>query len=481
MNNTVRMRWVYVGLLLLSLPFLLLGFYFSEELVAKQELQLRRGYEHSADYIQSGMDSAVHELKHHLIFVGKNPVLQSILLGQVKDATQIPLLLNNSIEPYLWYHTTSNRRMTKKIVIYAEKPLSVGVFLRPLDGIRDSLGEKLIQSANAGRFFFWQDELCYAYRFWNDRGNTPLGLIVAWIDTDRLVSGRLPEAENIGLELRLEGRTLAARGETALPDPIRVVKISESTGMELTLLIPSQYIKAETGSVLAAVAIALLLLAITYAVLVRQVTVLGQQVEKEREKMEKMRLKALQAQINPHFLYNTLSMINWKAKYAGQPEISAIATLISDFYRTALNRGEDAIALSEELRNVRAYLEIKSMMMDGCFTYDIVCEPGLEETRIVSFILQPLVENALIHGIGPRGHGHIRVEAASRENDLCLSVTDDGPGFPEDAGSGAPKAEGYGMQNIHERVALLCGPGYGVRIVPADSGARIEILVKRMP
>ena len=481
MRSTVKLRWATVGLLLLCLPFLLLSFYFSRALVAKQELQLRRGYEHSAQYIQSEMDSAVHELKHHLIFVGKNPVLQQILLGQVKDATQIPLLLNGSIEPYLWYHTTSNRRLSKKILIYAETPLSVGVFLRPLDEVRASLGEALIDSANAGRLFFWQGELCYAYRFWNDRGTLPLGLIVAWIDTERLVDGRLPEEESIALSLGFEGRTLATRGEMDLPDLIEVVKVSENTGMELRLRIPSQSIRAETGSVLAAAAIALILMAVTYAVLVRQVRLLGRQVDMEREKMERMRLKALQAQINPHFLYNTLSMINWKAKYAGLPEISAIATHISDFYRTALNRGEDAIALSEELRNVRAYLTIKSMMMDDCFTYEILCEPGLEGARIVNFILQPLVENALIHAIGPRGHGHIAIEAVSDGEDLILSVTDDGPGFPKEAGGGAPKAEGYGMHNIHERVALLCGPGYGLRILPMEVGTRVEIRVKRMP
>ena len=120
-------------------------------------------------------------------------------------------------------------------------------------------------------------------------------------------------------------------------------------------------------------------------------------VGKLRQKESEM--KALQAQINPHFLYNTLSLINWKALAAGETDISKMTLAMSTFYRTALNRGKNTLSVEDELKNTRAYLEIQSMMHDGDFDYTIDAEAEILSCQSLNLILQPLVENAIMHGI----------------------------------------------------------------------------------
>ena len=122
-------------------------------------------------------------------------------------------------------------------------------------------------------------------------------------------------------------------------------------------------------------------------------------------------LKALQAQINPHFLYNTLSLINWKALAAGEEDISRMTLALSTFYRTALNRGRNVLQVETELSNTRAYLEIQSMLHDGDFDYEIEAQTEILQCESLNLILQPLVENAIHHGIEEKtdGRGKITV------------------------------------------------------------------------
>lgn len=294
---------------------------------------------------------------------------------------------------------------------------------------------------------------------------------------DKLLGSRVKEEKNIGISLSFQGDLLYQSAGTAEGPSVAVSHTSEATGLTLLMHIPSQNVKMATTPLVTATIISLGILTLTYGFLVVSVRHLEKQVESERNQREQMRLKAMQAQINPHFLYNTLSIINWKAKYADVPDISKITTLISDFYRTALNRGEETIRLKEELRNVESYLELKHIMMDGCFTYEIRCQEGIGEERIVNFILQPLVENALIHGIAPQEGGHILVEAVKSGTDILLSVQDNGPGIPPEAAEAA-SGQGYGIRSINERIGILCGPGYGVTKIPLKEGARVEIRVK---
>ena len=118
------------------------------------------------------------------------------------------------------------------------------------------------------------------------------------------------------------------------------------------------------------------------------------EVYESKIQLQNSEMRALQAQINPHFLYNTLSLINWKALAAGEEDISRMTLAMSTFYRTALNRGRNVLQVEAELSNTRAYLEIQSMLHDGDFDYEIEVQPEILQCESLNLILQPL---SLIH------------------------------------------------------------------------------------
>ena len=189
---------------------------------------------------------------------------------------------------------------------------------------------------------------------------------------------------------------------------------------------------------------------------------LGKITQKEAE------LKALQAQINPHFLYNTLSLINWKALAAGEEDISRMTLALSTFYRTALNRGRNVLQVEAELSNTRAYLEIQSMLHDGDFDYEIEAQPEILQCESLNLILQPLVENAIHHGIEEKtdGRGKISVRGWKEDNCVWFMVEDNGVGMEQEVADKilTMESKGYGVRNVDERIRLCYGEKYAMKV-----------------
>ena len=189
---------------------------------------------------------------------------------------------------------------------------------------------------------------------------------------------------------------------------------------------------------------------------------LGKITQKEAE------LKALQAQINPHFLYNTLSLINWKALAAGEEDISRMTLAMSAFYRTALNRGRNVLQVEAELSNTRAYLEIQSMLHDGDFDYEIEVQPEILQCESLNLILQPLVENAIHHGIEEKtdGRGKITVRGWKEDNCVWFMVEDNGVGMEQKVADKilTMESKGYGVRNVDERIRLCYGEKYAMKV-----------------
>lgn len=188
----------------------------------------------------------------------------------------------------------------------------------------------------------------------------------------------------------------------------------------------------------------------------------GKITQKEAE------LKALQAQINPHFLYNTLSLINWKALAAGEEDISRMTLAMSTFYRTALNRGRNVLQVEAELSNTRAYLEIQSMLHDGDFDYEIEVQPEILQCESLNLILQPLVENAIHHGIEEKtdGRGKISVRGWKEDNCVWFMVEDNGVGMEQKVADKilTMESKGYGVRNVDERIRLCYGEKYAMKV-----------------
>ncbi|UJF35702.1 sensor histidine kinase [Paenibacillus hexagrammi] len=181
-------------------------------------------------------------------------------------------------------------------------------------------------------------------------------------------------------------------------------------------------------------------------------------------------LKALQTQINPHFLYNTLSIINWKALEIDAMEISRITNTVSRFYRTVLNKGRSFIPVRNELENAKDYMQIQSIMHN--YSFDFICEVEEELLRfdIINLVFQPILENALEHGIdqlrkGER-RGRILLRGYLSGDDLEFFVEDNGPGMSPELVDQVLllQTAGYGLKNVHDRIQIRFGAGYGLRI-----------------
>ncbi|WP_211746107.1 sensor histidine kinase [Paenibacillus sp. Marseille-Q4541] len=221
----------------------------------------------------------------------------------------------------------------------------------------------------------------------------------------------------------------------------------------------------------------------SFAQMVKKVRELIEEVYQARILEKEAELKALQAQINPHFLYNTLSIINWRAIQLDAKDISRAANGLSRFYRTSLNKGNHLTRISEEISNIKAYLDIQLLMHEEEFQIIFEIPNEAYEYETINFILQPIVENAIVHGLDEReeekGCLLIRVESDVEAELIHILVQDNGKGMDQEQVNGWIHAEGggYGLRNVHERIQLYYGEEYGISI-ESEPGTGTKVLVK---
>lgn len=202
-----------------------------------------------------------------------------------------------------------------------------------------------------------------------------------------------------------------------------------------------------------------------------EIQYLIENIKKEQRNLRNTELKLLQAQINPHFLYNTLDAIVWMAEGGQDKEVVSMVTALSEFFRTTLSEGKDYITLREEESHIRSYLEIQEFRYADILEYEIAIDPKLYEYGILKLTLQPLVENALYHGIkNKRGKGKIVVTGYEKGDDICIEVSDNGIGMDEEElevlrrklSGEIVHERGFGLGNVNERIRLNYGPEYGI-------------------
>lgn len=196
--------------------------------------------------------------------------------------------------------------------------------------------------------------------------------------------------------------------------------------------------------------------------------------------LKEYELKALQAQINPHFLYNTLSMMNWMAIRSGQMEISKVTLALSTFYRTALSKGEDMVTVETCIRNMEAYLEIQLTMHDHNFTVEWETDPDIKNEKMPKLLLQPVVENAIEHGIDEKEEGDKKLFLSfkGQGDDAEIIVRDNGTGMEQEKAETLVtyQAKGYGLKNVNDRIRLLYGESYGIQIYSAPGEGTTVIM-----
>lgn len=218
----------------------------------------------------------------------------------------------------------------------------------------------------------------------------------------------------------------------------------------------------------------------TFRRMMNEINKLISQVYEAKIHLQKTEMQALQAQINPHFLYNSLSIINWKAIEAGNDEISQVTLALSTYYRTSLNKGETMTIAANELRNIEAYLHIQLVMHDDSFQVEKQVEEKILSCSVPKLILQPLVENAIEHGldVSEKEEKKLKISALLEGGDLVFFVEDNGAGMEEEQAESmlTYQSKGYGMRNVHDRIRLLYGEEYGLKIYSKKGeGTRVEI------
>jgi two-component system, sensor histidine kinase YesM len=198
---------------------------------------------------------------------------------------------------------------------------------------------------------------------------------------------------------------------------------------------------------------------------------------KEQENLKKAELRALQAQINPHFLYNTLDTIIWMAEAKKTDQVVEIVSALSSFFRISLSKGADWITIGEEVERTRSYLTIQRMRYRDIMDFKIEVDDDVSRNTVLKLILQPLVENALYHGIKNKRQGGTIIVRAKRkgENEVLLEVEDDGIGFTpeklvqlrselEDESGDIKLENGFGIGNVNKRIRLYYGKQYGLTV-----------------
>ena len=236
--------------------------------------------------------------------------------------------------------------------------------------------------------------------------------------------------------------------------------------------------------------------------LTRDVNTMAGQIEhlmeanlREQENLKKAELRTLQAQINPHFLYNTLDTIVWQAQSGKNEEVIVMTKALSDFFRSSLSSGQDWVSVRQELKHLNGYLSIQKTRYRDILNYEVFADAEIEQYMILKLLLQPLVENALYHGIKyRRGGGKISVRGFLEGEELCFVVEDTGCGMtPErleqvrdavrkgrqmrrDPNEPEPGG-GFGLYNVEQRIRLYYNLDRGLEIESGPGGTKVSFRV----
>ena len=221
-----------------------------------------------------------------------------------------------------------------------------------------------------------------------------------------------------------------------------------------------------------------------------QIFKLFERVKEEEEQSRRLELQTLVYQINPHFLYNTLDSVNILARQSGNLRVAEIVTDLSRLFRLGLHQGREAVTVRDELMHVTYYLKIQKIRFDEQLSWELKVPAEIMEYEIIKFILQPIVENAIYHGVKGRDEpGHIRVTACEKEEFLMFSVVDTGNGMNPHALEQLKKRlraeriddvkqKGFGIWNVNQRIKLCYGESCGIEVESWEGeGTKVSIRI----
>lgn len=218
-----------------------------------------------------------------------------------------------------------------------------------------------------------------------------------------------------------------------------------------------------------------------------EISQLMKQIKEEQEELRKSEMNVLQAQINPHFLYNTLDSILWMAQSGEIERTSDMVAALGKLLRISLSRGENLIPLQKELEHAESYLIIQKFRYNDRFTYSIEADENLFEYLTVKIVIQPFLENALYHGIEHMvDQGHISIKVFEENDNIVIQISDDGMGMTPERLEVIQKLKdsketGIGIRNVHQRIQVYFGEEHGVNIESEmDIGTIVTIIFPKI-
>lgn len=224
-----------------------------------------------------------------------------------------------------------------------------------------------------------------------------------------------------------------------------------------------------------------------------QIETLMKEIIQQQTERRKSELDALQSQINPHFLYNTLESITWMIEAQRNNEAVVMISELAKLLRVSLSRGKTIISIEDELQHGRSYMNIQRVRYKERFKVEFLIDEEIKDYCIVKLVIQPLLENAIYYGVGNMDEdddGQILVRGEKKGEDIYISIEDNGIGMPEDIrdniltdNSKVPKhGSGVGVINVHSRIRLMFGPEYGLEVYSElDEGTKVVIHIPAIP
>lgn len=221
--------------------------------------------------------------------------------------------------------------------------------------------------------------------------------------------------------------------------------------------------------------------------MIKKIKDLLKMVQIEQIKKREAELKVLQAQIQPHFLYNTLDTIRWMAIEHDAFDIAKVVRALTQLFRISISNGNEVITVGEEIEHVKSYLYIQKVRYEDKLNYKVCCDENIKECKVLKLILQPLVENAIYHGIKNRqGNGEVLIKGTMEDGIIVFTVSDNGVGIEHDKlekirkvlnGQKALKQDtGYGLYNVNERIRMMFGNSYKISIDSEyDAGTQVKV------
>lgn len=221
----------------------------------------------------------------------------------------------------------------------------------------------------------------------------------------------------------------------------------------------------------------------SFDAMIGQLDTLIEKNYEQKIQADRAQLKALQAQISPHFLYNALDSINWMLIEKGEWDISEVVIALSDLLRYSISNNNDMVSVGEEIKNIENYLTIQKVRFENRFSYKIEVDSTIKDKLIPKLLIQPIVENAVVHGIEEKVEGGIiAINGYYTEGITCFEIIDNGPGIAKekiDMLMDNDKSSHLGLNNVNRRIKLIYGSDYGITIDnrPNEEGVIVRVIL----